>query len=51
VQWGFLVQTLVRTRPVVIGEVLLEHPRQVHLVQDDQVVEALLAEGVPVKAP
>jgi len=33
-----------RSRPVVVIEVLLERPPQVPFVQDDQVVEALLPE-------
>jgi hypothetical protein len=39
------MQTLVRSGSVVITEVLLEHPPQMSLVQDDQAPQALLSQG------
>ena len=36
-----------RARPVIVVEVLGEHAAQVSLAEDDDVVEALSADGVP----
>src|ERR687893_800848 len=40
-----LPQALVRSPLVVIGDVLPEHKRQMPLIEDEQVVEALRADG------